>query len=208
VRRLRRWLLRAAAALLVVVVLVTGWTALRVWQVARQDSRAKADAIVVLGASQFDGRPSAVFRARLDHAKTLYDARVAPAVVTVGGNRAGDRFTEGEAGAHYLRDNGVPAADVVEVGTGNDTLTSLQAVARLAREHSWHDVVIVTDPWHSFRARAMAGEVGLHAQTSPTRSGPAVHGRTSELRYIARETVAYLYYKVFRTSFGRGPSAV
>jgi uncharacterized SAM-binding protein YcdF (DUF218 family) len=203
-----RWGFRAAAAVVVLVVLVTGWTAFRVWQVAREDSRKHADAIVVLGASQFDGRPSAVFRSRLDHAKVLYDAAVAPTVVTVGGNRAGDRFTEGAAGASYLRDNGVPSADVVEVGSGKDTLTSLEAVARLARQHSWHDVVLVTDPWHSFRARAMAGEVGLHAETSPTRSGPAVHGRAGEARYIARETVAYLYYKVFRTSFGRGPSAV
>jgi uncharacterized SAM-binding protein YcdF (DUF218 family) len=208
VRRLLRWGLRAAVAVLALVVLVTGWTAIRVWQVARQDSRAKADVIVVLGASQFDGRPSAVFRARLDHAKALYDDGLAPVVVTVGGNRAGDRFTEAAAGGAYLREQGVPASAVAEVGSGSDTLTSLQAVARLARERSWHDVLLVTDPWHSFRARAMAGEVGLHATTSPTRTGPAVRGRAGELRYIARETVAYLYYKVFRTSFGRGPSAV
>lgn len=205
-RRALRWAVRGIAAVTALVVLVVGFTAFRVWQVARQDSRAPADAIVVLGASQFDGRPSSVYRSRLDHAKELYDAHVASVVVTVGANRPGDRFTEAGAGASYLRGHGVPDVDAVE--EGSDTLSSLQAVARLAREHGWHDVLLVTDPWHSYRARSMAREVGLHAQTSPTRTGPVVQGRAREARYIARETAAYLYYKVFRTSFGRGPSAV
>jgi uncharacterized SAM-binding protein YcdF (DUF218 family) len=181
----------------------------RIWQVGREDSRAHADAIVVLGASQFDGRPSSIFRSRLDHAKSLYDAHVAATVVTVGGNRAGDRFTEAAAGAAYLRGEGLPSGDVAEVAQGSDTLSSLRAVAALAQRRSWHDVVLVTDPWHSFRARSMAREVGLHAQTSPTRSGPAVQGgRGRELRYIARETVAYWYYRVFGRGRGHGPSAV
>jgi uncharacterized SAM-binding protein YcdF (DUF218 family) len=206
--RLLRWSLRGAVAVLVGVLLVAGWTAFRVWSVAHEDARAPVDAIVVLGAAQFDGRPSPVFRARLDHAKVLYDANVAPVVVTVGGNRQGDRFTEAGAGATYLRQQGVPRDDVAPVEVGSDTLTSMQAVGRLARSRSWNVVVLVTDPWHSFRARAMAKEAGLRARTSPSRTGPVVHGRAREARYIARETAAYLYYKVFRTSFGRGPSAV
>jgi uncharacterized SAM-binding protein YcdF (DUF218 family) len=208
VRRALRWLLRGTAALLVVVLLVVGWTAFRVWQVARDDSRAPADAIVVLGASQFDGRPSSIFRARLDHARTLYTDGVAPLVVTVGGNRQGDRFTEAGAGATYLRGEGVPRDAVTEVAEGSDTLTSLRAVARLAKVRGWDRVLLVTDPWHSFRARSMAGQLGMDAETSPTRTGPVVQGRGRELRYILRETAAYLHYKVFRTSFGRGPSAV
>lgn len=207
-RRWARRLLRVAAALVALVVLVVGWTAFRVWKVAREDSRARADAIVVLGASQFDGRPSSIFRARLDHAKDLYDDGVAPVVVTVGGNRHGDRFTEAGAGATYLRSEGVPREALAEVAEGSDTLTSLRAVARLAAERGWGDVLLVTDPWHSFRARSMAGELGMDARTSPTRTGPVVQGRGRELRYILRETAAYLHYKVFKTSFGRGPSAV
>jgi uncharacterized SAM-binding protein YcdF (DUF218 family) len=192
--------------LVLLVLVVVGFTAFRVWQVAREDSRAHVDAIVVLGASQFDGRPSSIFRSRLDHAKTLYDAHVAPVVVTVGGNRQGDRFTEAGAGAAYLRGRDVPG--VVELAVGRDTLSSLRAVAAEAKRRSWHDVVLVTDPWHSYRARAMADEVGLRATTSPTRSGPAVQGRGREIRYIARETVAYLYFRVFGRGAGRGPSAV
>ena len=199
---------RIVASLLLIALLVVGVTAFRVWWVARQDHHPHSDAIVVLGASQFDGRPSSIFRARLDHAKTLFDDGVAPVVVTVGGNRQGDRFTEAAAGATYLRSTGVPREALAEVAEGSDTLTSLRAVARLARERGWGDVLLVTDPWHSFRARSMAGELGMDARTSPTRTGPVVQGRGRELRYILRETAAYLHYKVFRTSFGRGPSAV
>ena len=202
-----RWSFRAVAALLGLAVVVTGFTAVRIWQVARLDSRAQVDAIVVLGASQFDGRPSPIFQARLDHAKELYDDGVGPLVVTVGGSREGDRFTEAAAGARYLRSHGVPGDAVAEIGEGSDTLTSLAAVAVLAQQRSWDRVVLVTDPWHSYRARAMAGDVGLSARTSPARSGPVVQGRAREVRYIARETAAYLYWRL-GLSGRHGPSAV
>lgn len=208
-RRALRWLFRAVAAVVVVVVLVVGFTAVRVWQVARLDARGPVDAIVVLGASQFDGRPSPIFKARLDHAKALYDDGVGPVVVTVGGNQQGDRFTEASAGARYLRSAGVPAGDLAELGEGSDTIGSLEAVANLAEERSWDNVVLVTDPWHSYRARAMADDAGMPARTSPARSGPVVQGRGREVRYILRETAAYLYYRVFGSSSGRaGPDAV
>lgn len=207
-RRLLRRLLLGTAALVVLVLLVTGFVAVRVWQVARLDSRAEVDAIVVLGASQFDGRPSEIFQARLDHAAALYDAGVAPVVVTVGGNRQGDRFTEAAAGGHYLRDRGVPGDAVVEVGEGSDTLGSLRAVADVAGRRSWERVVLVTDPWHSYRARSMAGSVGLSARTSPARTGPVVRSRAVELRYILRETAAYLYWRLGLPSGRRAPNAV
>lgn len=207
-RRALRWLLRGAAALLVVAVLVTGFTAVRVWQVARLDSRARVDAIVVLGASQFDGRPSEIFAARLDHAAELHSAGVAAVVVTVGGSRQGDRFTEAAAGGRYLREQGVPGDAVVEIGEGRDTLSSLRAVADVAERRGWAKVVLVTDPWHSYRARSMAGHVGLSARTSPARTGPVVRSRTVELRYILRETAAYLYWRLGLSSDRRAPNAV
>jgi uncharacterized SAM-binding protein YcdF (DUF218 family) len=162
--------------------------------------------ILVLGASQFDGRPSKVFQARLDHAVTLFEQGVAPRVVTVGGGRPGDRFTEAEAGARYLREHGVTS--VVAVGTGSNTLTSLQAVDREFSKRGWHSAVIVTDPWHCLRSRRMAQDLGLEAHTSPVRSGPAVRTRGTEVRYITRESAAYLYYRVFHRSSEAGPHAV
>ena len=197
---------RVLAALVLVPVLVFLGTAARVWWVARLDQHPHSDAILVLGASQFDGRPSKVLQARLDHAAALFDQGVAPRVVTVGGGRPGDRFTEAAAGARYLQQHGVTSVDAVS--TGSDTLESLRAVADEFKAQGWHSVVIVTDPWHSLRSRRMAQDLGLEAHTSPVRTGPAVRTRGTEVRYIARESAAYLYYRLFHRSSEAGPHAV
>jgi vancomycin permeability regulator SanA len=196
------------AATLALVLLVLLGTATRVWWFARQDDHRVSDAIVVLGAAQFNGRPSSVFTARLVHARDLYKLKVAPRIITVGGNRVGDRYTEASAGKAWLTQHGVPAARIVAVGTGSDTLTSLKAVQHRMQQGSWATAVIVTDPWHSLRARAMATDQGIDAAMSPTRQGPAVRQRSTEIRYIARETLAYLYYKVFKKSVDSGTNAV
>ena len=203
-----RWAARTVAALVVLVVLMLAVTAGRIWWVARHDDRRTSDAIVVLGAAQFDGRPSSIFTARLDHATELFEADVAPRVITVGGNQAGDRFTEAAAGKAWLADHGVPADRVVAVETGTDTLSSMRAVAEEMRAKGWKTAVIVTDPWHSLRTRSMARSEDIDAVTSPTRQGPAVRTRGTEVRYIARETLAYLYFLVFRRSADSGPRAV
>lgn len=199
---------KAVGAIALAALLVVGATAVRVWQVARQDHRPASDAIIVLGGAQYDGRPSSIFEARLDHALDLYEAGVAPRVITVGGNKPGDRFTEAEAGAQWLRDQGVPGTDVVAVGEGNDTLRSLQAVATVFDRNGWSTAVLVTDPWHALRSQRMANDAGVHAVASPTRQGPAVRTRGTEMRYIARETGAYLFYRLFHTSSEAGPDAV
>jgi vancomycin permeability regulator SanA len=196
------------AATLALVLLVLLGTATRVWWFARQDDHRVSDAIVVLGAAQFNGRPSSVFTARLVHARDLYQLKVAPRIITVGGNRVGDQYTEASAGKAWLTQHGVPAARIVAVGTGSDTLTSLKAVQHRMQQGSWATAVIVTDPWHSLRARAMATDQGIDAAMSPTRQGPAVRQRSTEIRYIARETLAYLYYKVFKKSVDSGTNAV
>jgi len=197
---------RLVALVVLGVLVVVGGTAARVWAVARQDDRARSDVIAVLGASQFDGRPSAVFQSRLDHAKTLFDAGVAPRVVTLGGSAPGDRFTEAGAGKTYLEDHGV--GSVVAVGLGRDTLQSLRALDATMVQQGWRTAVLVTDPWHSLRSRRMATDLGIAAVTSPTRRGPSVRTRGTELRYIARETAAYLYYRLFGRSSDGGPRAV
>ena len=150
----------------------------------------------MLGAAQYDGEPSSVFAARLRHAEALYDDGLAPRIVTVGGSRAGDAYTEAEAGRRYLVDRGVPASAVVAVGEGSDTLGSLRAVDARAREDGWDTALVVSDPWHSLRARTMARDSGLEAWTSPTRSGPVVQTRETQARYIIRETAALLYYTI------------
>ena len=201
----RRLLFRLVAAAVTVAVLVVVGTAASIWWVARQDDRPVSDAIVVLGASQFDGRPSSVFKARLQHARALYQDGIAPRVITVGGGRPGDRTTEAEAGAAFLRERDV---EVVAVPDGTNTLQSMVAVDALMAENGWSSAVLVTDPWHSLRSRRMARDQGLAAEASPTRAGPSVRTRETQVRYIARETLAYLYYRVLGRSGEGGPSAV
>lgn len=194
---LRRVAWRLLAALVLAGSLVVAGTALRVWQVARADDRPHSDAIVVLGSAQYNGRPSAILQARLDHALNLYRAGVAPRIVTVGGNRQGDRYTEAGAGAQYLLAKGVPANSVIAVGEGSDTLESVRAVAEVFHHQGWHSAVLVTDPWHELRTRRMAADSGIDAVGSPSRTGPVVQTRQTELRYVVRETGAYLYYRLF-----------
>jgi uncharacterized SAM-binding protein YcdF (DUF218 family) len=175
--------------------LIVGGTVFRVWQVARVDDRDKADIVVVLGAAQYDGTPSAVLSSRLDHAARLWRAGIAPMIVTVGGRRIGDTYTEAEAGRNYLTSYGVPENVVMPIGEGRDTLESLQGVAHRAGIAGWRTAVIVSDPWHSLRARTMADDLGLSAWTSPTRSGPIVQTRSIQAQYIMRESAALLHYR-------------
>lgn len=198
--RLRRWVRRSIAVALIglfSLLAIFGVTAFRVWRVARMDQRAKVDAIVVLGAAQFDGRPSPVFTARLRQALELYEDGVAKRVVTVGGSRPGDRFTEAEAGARWLQVRKVPKSALIVVGEGSNTLESLTAAVSPLVQASVLSVVLVTDPWHSLRSRSIAQDLGFRTQVSPARSGPAVRTRATQARYIARESAGYLFYRIF-----------
>jgi len=191
-----RLLGRAVALLVSVLLLVVVGTAAGVWWTARQDDRPDSDALVVLGASQYDGRPSRVFAARLRHAAALFDQGVAPRVITLGAGAPGDRTTEAAAGEEFLVGLGVPRERVLAVEEGTNTLESLEAYREVARERGWDSAVLVTDPWHSLRTRTMARDLGLEAETSPTRSGPIVQTRGTQVRYIARETAALIAYRL------------
>ncbi|WP_181772608.1 YdcF family protein [Amycolatopsis pittospori] len=193
------WVRRIVAGTLLVVFAVIGGTAFRVWQVAREDVRDRADVIVVLGAAQYNGRPSEIFQSRLAKAKALYDQGVAATIVTAGGKKADDNYTEAQAGALWLRKRGVPVSATLAVGEGSDTLRSLRAVAEQVEKRGWKTAVLVSDPWHSFRARTMADDLGLDAWTSPTHSGPIVQTRETQAFYIVRETGALLYYRLTKS---------
>jgi uncharacterized SAM-binding protein YcdF (DUF218 family) len=193
-----------AAAILTLVLLVVS-TALAIWWTARQDARPHSDAIVVLGSAQYNGRPSSIFAARLEHAMKLYRAGVAPVVVTVGGKETGDRFTEAEAGRDYMEKAGIPATALLAVPKGVDTLESMRDVAVVFGQHGWHSAVLVTDPWHAMRAQKMADDAGMDAVSSPTRQGPAVETRTTQFKYILRETAAYLLYRATGASVAGAP---
>jgi uncharacterized SAM-binding protein YcdF (DUF218 family) len=192
------------AAVLAVGLLITS-TALAIWWTARQDSRPASDAIVVLGSAQYNGVPSSIFEARLEHAIRLYEHGVAPVVVTVGGKADGDQFTEAEAGQAYLIGAGIPGDALLAVPTGVDTLESMRAVSATFSDRGWSHAVLVSDPWHAMRAERMAEDLGMEAESSPTRQGPAVQTRHTQVRYILRETAAYLLYRATGESVAGAP---
>jgi uncharacterized SAM-binding protein YcdF (DUF218 family) len=182
----KRWVVAVAATLVGLTVFYFGLTFVQVWRTARADRAQPSQAIVVLGAAQYDGRPSPVLEARLDHAVDLWEAGIAPVIVVTGGRAEGDRFTEATAGATYLHGRGVPDEAILRETTGRSTWESMAATARFLRDQGITDVVLVTDPFHSERAAAVADELGLDATTSPTRTSPI--GGSSEWRRMAAET--------------------
>lgn len=174
------------APVLVVVYLVA--TFVQVWQASRHDEADRAQAIVVLGAAQYDGRPSRVLSARLDHASALYRRGLAPLIVVTGGRRPGDRFTEAGASASYLMRDGVPGGAIERETSSVNSWQSLAATARFLRNEERTKVILVSDPYHSFRIDAIADELGLDAYVSPTPSSP-LRGE-AQLRALGRETAA------------------
>lgn len=136
---------------------------------ARSYDTAPSDAIVVLGAAQYWGDPSPVLANRLDHAADLYRMGVASTIITVGGGIPGDKITEAQAGADYLKRKGIPESAVVTIAKGSDTIESLEAVAARAQDNSWNRLAIVSDRAHVARSAAVAETLGF--QTSV--SGPA-----------------------------------
>lgn len=181
VRRISLWLL----AVLAVGVAYVGLTTFEVWRVGLKTgvpATESFDAIVVMGAAQYDGRPSPQLAARLDHVVNLWKARVADTIVVTGGKQTGDRFTEAEASRRYLTDRGVVAAAIVEENSSRSTWEALHNVRALidASKLDIARIVIVTDPFHSLRTRLIAEENGFDAATSATTSSPVVGTKALE----------------------------
>jgi len=177
----RRRIFRTAALLVVAGVVYYGVTLFQVWTVGRSDQARPVDAIVVMGAAQYDGTPSPLLAARLDHVVTLWGDGVANVVVVTGGNQPGDRFTEASASAAYLEDHGVPADAILQENASHNSYDSLVGVRDILRSRGWSRVLLVSDPFHSLRIRLISQELGLTAYVSPTRTSP-VQGRTAYAR--------------------------
>ncbi|HEY9506397.1 MAG TPA: YdcF family protein [Gemmatimonadales bacterium] len=154
---------------------------------SQNDQRRPADAIVVLGAAQYNGRPSPVLRARLDHALALYREGYAPIIVVTGGVGRGDTISEAIVGQRYLVAQQVPAEAVVAQPVGRSTRTSMTAVGVWLGQRGLRRVLLVSDPFHMFRLRLEARRIDLEAYTSPTESSPISANPVLELRYLFAE---------------------
>lgn len=154
---------------------------------SQQDQRRPVDAIVVLGAAQYNGRPSPVLRARLNHALQLYGEGLAPRIIVTGGIGRGDTTSEATVGRKYLIAHGVPRAAVIVQSQGRSTQASMTAVADWLEQEGLHRVILVSDPFHMFRLRLEARRTNLEAYTSPTESSPISDNPVIELRYLFAE---------------------
>ncbi len=191
--RRRRWpkrVLLGVVGLVLLVVLYVGATFLQVRQASRHDGARPAEAVIVLGAAQYNGRPSPVLRNRLDHALDLHRRKLAPVIVVTGGRRTGDRFTEAGASYLYLRRHAVPDAAIRQEVQGRTTYESLASARRFLRKEGIDDVILVSGKAQSKRLAGIADDIGLRAAVSGAGGTPS----TSEL---FRETLAVSAGRIF-----------
>jgi uncharacterized SAM-binding protein YcdF (DUF218 family) len=189
----------AVGVVLLAGVVLLGATAFAVWRAAHTDDASRvdrADAILVLGAAQYGGDPSPVFEGRLLHAALLFREGRSDRVLVMGGSAPGDETSEAEAGREWLIAQGLPSEAVDASPVGTTTLESLRAAAAWMRDRGLHTAFLVSDPWHNLRIKRMASDLGIDAYASATwRSAARTEG--TRLGGYARETFAYLYYRLF-----------
>jgi uncharacterized SAM-binding protein YcdF (DUF218 family) len=194
----RNWTFRVIVVLFLALILgFLGWFCwvyVQIENYAGLDQAAPSDAIGVLGAAEYDGRPSPVFRARLDHARELYNRGIAPLIITLGGS-SGDEYSEGAVGRDYLMNQGIPESAVIAETESLDTEEQAHRIAVIARANSLRRLVVVSDGTHLFRIHEICAADGLDVLTSPRRR-VSVGGGTAEAERIAHEILSYTAWRL------------
>ena len=176
------------------VAVVAGYATFRIWTQGQRDEQRPADAIVVMGAAQYNGRPSPLFAARLEHAVELFHAGVAKHLIVTGGKADGDRTTEAATARAYAIAHGVPADAILGEDASRTTLESIRAVGGLLREHGLKDAVFVSDRPHMLRVLRMAADEGITAWGSPTATSPIEHDPPGQIDATLHELGALAQY--------------
>ncbi len=195
----QRWPVRPWVLMILAIVgafvLFLGITGTRVVRAAAESPKKKADAIVVFGAAEYAGRPSPVYRARLDHAFELFRRGMAPVVITTGGAAQDPDFSEGGVGRDYLVRRGIPEQDLIAETQGSDTAQSAERVATILRANSMHSCIAVSDAYHVFRIRALLEHEGMLVEVAPR---PESRPRSLRQRFAAavREAISYFLWKI------------
>ena len=192
------WPLRVVLLLLLALTVgVSAWCRsvyLQIETYANQDQAAPSDAIGVFGAAEYDGRPSPVYRARLDHALDLYHRGIAPLIITLGGT-GGDQYTEGSVGREYLMGMGVPEQAIIAETYSRNTEESARRIAVIARTNGLQRLVIVSDGTHLFRIHEICAADGLDVLTSPRPRVP-VEGSSGDFERISHEILSYTAWRM------------
>ncbi len=189
-----RLIRRFISLIIVVIIGIPAFFFSQVWYEAHYPKAVTSDYAVVMGAAQYDGRPSDALEARLVEAKRLYDAKLIKKIVTIGSGAPGDRYTEARAGRIWLIQNGVPRNNVIAIEKGRNTIQSVKAFTDYFKKNNISNIVIVTDPYHCKRSIFVSDDLGVNATCSPIRSGP-YSLKNSSLHYLWREGNAYIAYR-------------
>lgn len=192
-----RRVLKITAVIVALVVAYPAWIALQVWQQSRQDEVHGADAIVVLGAAQYNGAPSPVFKARLDHAAYLFAEDLSDTIIVTGGKAPGDRYTEAEAGENYLESQGISHDVVLGETEGRTTWESLRNVREIASANGIDSLLLVSDPMHSERIKRMAHDLGFEAYASWASYQSLERSRSTKAKELVREVASIIVYELF-----------
>ncbi len=196
-RRFRRWL-GIVAIVLAVLLAYPAWLGWRIWDQSHNDEVRPADAIVVLGAAHYNGRPSPVLQARLDHALYLYGERLAERLIVTGGRGDGDELAEADAAEMYLEAEGVPSGAILAEDEGTTTLESLERVHEMSARQGIDTVLLVSDPLHSERVKTMAEDLGFdEAWTSPASYVELNRTRRTKAGELLHEIASLLAYELF-----------
>ncbi|MGC1424454.1 MAG: YdcF family protein [Terracidiphilus sp.] len=193
-RPLLRWILVVLAVLLSASLIWCRWVYIQIQHYASHDQSAPSDAIAVFGAAEYNGHPSPLFRARLDHAESLYSRGIAPLIITLGGD-GGDQYSEGAVGQQYLEGAGVPGSDIIAETESTSTDQSVKRLAVIARTNDLRRIVVVSDGTHLFRIHQICAANGLDVLTSPRPRVP-IEGNTGETERIEHEILSYTLWRL------------
>jgi uncharacterized SAM-binding protein YcdF (DUF218 family) len=193
VAQVKRTVWNAVVAALAAAVFFVAYLSVRIEQQSSRDEAQPADIIVVLGAAEYHGRPSPVLRARLDHGLELYNAKLAPRIMTTGGAGGDAVFTEGAVGRSYLIGRGVPSEAISVETEGETTVQSTTMAGEIVRRMGLHSVIVVSDGYHIYRVKRMLQSYGLIAYGSPRRES-AIHPLRERWNYM-KQAVGYLLWR-------------
>jgi uncharacterized SAM-binding protein YcdF (DUF218 family) len=190
-----REVIRLGVVAIVGIVLVVGYTSYRIWDQGGRDEARQADAIVVLGAAQYNGTPSPLFEARISHAVQLYDEGIARIFIVTGGKGLpGDVTTEATSARNYAVAHGVPAAAILIEDQSRTTLEQLRTVGQMLRDRGLRSAVLVSDRTHMLRSLRIARDQGIEAYGSPTTTSPAASNVRDQIEATAHEIGALALY--------------
>jgi uncharacterized SAM-binding protein YcdF (DUF218 family) len=194
-KHLLRWILVALVVFLIAALAWSRWVYGQIQWYASHDQAVPSDAIAVFGAAEYDGHPSPVFRARLDHAESLYSRGIAPLIVTLGGD-GGDQFSEGEVGQDYLIGAGVPESDIIAETESTSTNQSVHRLVVIARANNLRRIVVVSDGTHLFRIHQICAANGLSVLTSPRPRVQIEGGSANQTERTEHEILSYTLWRL------------